>query len=183
MRAASHQGTESDRHTATVRRVRRSAPLLASRLRRGAVLSIVMLIALSAVIIWQRDTTNLRRLEQRMQVAFVAPLRAEIDRLGRLPLAFPAAANRPQTASWARTYPNPASVEVLRHAEGPILVGYSARMHLFLKSDGYLVAVYDGSRLSVQWMHASEFEGRLLAQERWVQQQLDALRQRMPHLP
>jgi hypothetical protein len=183
MPAASHQGTGPDRRTVTVRRGTRSAPHLASRVRRGAVLSIVMLVALSAVIIWQRDTANLRRLEHRMQSAFVAPLRAEIDRLGRLPLRFPAAASRPETAAWARTYPNPGSVEVLRHAEGPVVVGHSTRMHLFLKSDGYLVAVYDGGRLDVQWMHASEFEQRLLDQERWVQQQLDALRQRMPRLP
>jgi hypothetical protein len=161
----------------------RSSPYLGTRVKRGVAFSLGMLIALCAVIVWQRDTVRLQEMERRMREEFARPLQAEVDRLGRLPPAFPQHPGRPDAGGWARMYPNSDNIRILRGAEGPVLVGNSPPVHLFLRSDGYLAVVYDKGRVRVQWMDTSEFERQIRRQSDWLQERLDAIRRQTPVLP
>jgi hypothetical protein len=181
---ATHPTSAGSKPTVAARAGRtRSSSHLGSRVKRGAALSFGMLIALCAVIVWQRDTASLQALEQRMREGFAQPLQAEVDRLGRLPLTFPQHPGGPDTSRWARMYINSEDIRILRGAEGPVVLGSSPPVHRFLRSDGYLVAVYDKGRVRIQWMDTSEFERWVRHQYDWLQERREAIRQQTPVLP
>jgi hypothetical protein len=151
--------------------------------KRGAAFSLAMLIALCAVVVWQRDTGRVQELERRMRAGFAQPLQAEVNRLGRLPLTFPQTLGRRNASRWARMYLNSEDVRLLRKADGPVLVGSSPLVHLFLRSDGYLVVVYDKGRVRLEWLNTSEYERWVRRQYEWLQERREAAREQAPVLP
>lgn len=170
----------------------RSDPAAANRARKrrlsllkGLLLLALLGIGFATIIVWQRDTTQIR-----IAVEGLAPFKHTVQSAldqspsRRLPLKFPATdpvgAPLPDIGF---TYLPIQDILGLRHLEGPVLVGYSRGYGNGLRSNGRAVLIVEHATCDARWLTNAEFARWTKRQQEWLESRRDRLLHGKPRLP
>lgn len=153
------------------------------RLLRLLILLALVGASLTLVVLWQRDTTVIRKSIERLE-PYRRTLQAELDRSQRLPLAFPKTepGGKPLPEK-SFVYLEPDTIRYLRDYEGPVLLGFSMPMSAALRADGRGVLWCDRGRCEVRWMSHGEIAQQRKLQDEWIRRRQEELLKGPARLP
>ncbi len=153
-----------------------------TRARRRWAMRSVLLLAFTAVVlcgllIWRRNQATQTEFHRQLAPT-VAALQERINALGTLPVT-------PPTREFLNTYTPADAVErqFALNASEPVMIGWTAGIHLFLQEDGRWVIFYSGGKVSCTWMTQSAFRTAQVEQMRRVNEFQEQRSRRPVELP
>lgn len=154
-----------------------------ARILTGAVLLILVGGIYAVTVVWQRDTNHITKAMARLE-PFRRTLQTMLDADGRLPLRLPKVGpDRKALPTTGFTYLSTDEIRALRACDGPVMVGYSARIATGLKAEGRAVLICEQGQCRVKWDTSAEFAERKTKQEAWIKERRRQLLERGPKLP